>query len=217
MTEKGRSMDRLQRSVLSLGLLLLAACGGGSSPPDDSTPSTAAPDLEVPTWSLPADPMSLAREAGLKPDKKEYGTYHVHAHLDVFVNGHPVEIPAGIGIEITDPAVQEVDSGYGGIPEEGCEQVCISPLHTHDPDGVLHVEAPSEARFELGQFFAEMDIRLDASCVDEFCTPDVPIAVFVDGERQSGNPADIVLRDSQEIAIVIGTPPEEIPDTFSGG
>jgi hypothetical protein len=53
--------------------------------------------------------------------------------------------------------------------------------------------------------------------VDEFCTPDVPWAVFVDGQRQRGDPADIVLRDSQEIAIVIGTPPEEIPDTFSGG
>jgi hypothetical protein len=82
---------------------------------------------------------------------------------------------------------------------------------------VIHIEAPSEARFILGQFFAEMGIRLDASCVDEFCSPDVPVAVVVDGQRQAGTPADIVLRDSQEIAIVIGTPPEEIPDTFSGG
>jgi hypothetical protein len=162
--------------------------------------------------------MSLAEEAGLMPDTKEYFTYHVHAHLDVFVDGQPVEVPGGIGIEITDPAVQRFgSSGYGGIPEEGCEQVCISPLHTHDPDGVIHIEAPSEARFTLGQFFVELGIRLDASCVDEFCMPDVPWEVFVDGQRQGGNPADIVLGDNQEIAIVIGTPPEEIPDTFSGG
>jgi hypothetical protein len=161
--------------------------------------------------------MSLAEEAGLLPDTKEYFTYHVHAHLDVFVDGQPVEVPGGIGIEITDPAVRRFGSGeYGGIPEEGCEQVCISPLHTHEPDGVIHIEAPSEARFTLGQFFMELDVRLDASCVDEFCTPDVPWEVFVDGQRQEGNPADIVLGDSQEIAIVIGTPPEEIPDTFSG-
>jgi hypothetical protein len=217
MTEKGGAMEWPQRSLVSLCLLLLAACGGGSSSPDTSKLSTAAPDVEVPSWFLPADPMSLAREAGLKPDAKEYLTYHVHAHLDVFVNGHPVEIPGGIGIEITDPAVQRFGSGYGGIPEEGCEQACISPLHTHDPDGVIHIEAPSEARFTLGQFFKELAIRLDASCVDEFCTPDVPVAVFVDGQLQSGDPADIVLRDSLEIAIAIGTPPEEIPDTFSGG
>jgi hypothetical protein len=210
-------MEWPQRSLISFCLLLLAACGGGSSSPDTSKPSTAAPDVEVPSWSLPADPMSLAWEAGLKPDTKEYLTYHVHTHLDVFVDGHPVEIPAGIGIEIVDPAVQNFGSGYGGIPKEGCEQVCISPLHTHDPDGVIHVEAPSEARFTLGQFFEELAIPLDASCVDEFCTPDVPVAVFVDGQPQSGDPADIVLRDSLEIAIAIGTPPEEIPDTFSGG
>ena len=133
-------MEWPQRSVVSLCLLLLAACGGGSSSSDNSKPSAAASDLEVPSWSRPADPMSLAREAGLMPDTKEYLTYHVHAHLDVFVNGHPVEIPAGIGIEITDPAVEKFGSGYGGIPEEGCEQVCISPLHTHDPDGVIHIE-----------------------------------------------------------------------------
>jgi hypothetical protein len=161
--------------------------------------------------------MSLARRAGLTPDTKEFLTYHVHAHLDVFVDGHPVEIPGGIGIEISDPAVLRFDStAYGGIPKKGCEQVCISPLHTHDVDGVIHIEAPSESEFTLGQFFQELAVRLDASCVDTYCSPDVPIAVFVDGQRRTGDPADIVLRDRQEIAIVIGTPPEEIPDTFSG-
>jgi hypothetical protein len=161
--------------------------------------------------------MSLAQQAGLIPYAKEFHTYHVHAHLDVFVNGHPLEIPGGIGIEITDPAVQRFGSnGYGGIPEAGCEQACISPLHTHDVDGVIHIEAPSEAQFTLGQFFVELAIRLDASCVDEYCTPHIPVAVFVDGQLQSADPTDIVLRDRQEIAIVIGTPPEEIPDTFSG-
>jgi hypothetical protein len=211
-----RAMERPPASVVPLCLLLLAACGGGSSSSVASMRSSAASDLETPSWSLPADPMSIAREAGLKPDTKEYLTYHVHAHLDVFVDGHAVEIPGGIGIEITDPAVQQFGSSYGGIPAEGCEQPCISPIHTHDPDGVIHVEAPSEARFTLGQFFAELGVRLDASCVDEFCMPDVPVAIFVDGQRQSGDPADIVLRDGQEIAIVVGTPPERIPDAFPG-
>jgi hypothetical protein len=206
-----------QRSLVSLCLLLLAACGASSSPPDTSEPSAAVSDAAVPSWSLPGDPMSLAREAGLKPDTKEYLTYHVHAHLDVFVNGHRVEIPGGIGIETTDPAVKRFGSAYGGIPPEGCAHVCISPLHTHEPDGVIHVEAPSEARFTLGQFFKELAIRLDSSCVDELCTPEVPVAVYVDGRAQSADPAEIVLRDGLEVAIVIGTPPEEIPSTFPSG
>jgi hypothetical protein len=207
-------MEWLRRSVLSLCLLVFAGCGGGSPSPSTSGPGDTG---EVPSWTRPSDPMALARQAGLTPDVKEYLDFHLHAHLDVFVNGRPVEIPGGIGIEITDPAVQKFgENGFGGIPEEGCEQACISPLHTHDVDGVIHVEAPSEAQFTLGQFFEEMAIRLDASCVDEYCSPDTPVVVYVNGQAQSGNPADIVLGDLQEIAIVIGTPPQEIPDTFSG-
>jgi hypothetical protein len=83
-------------------------------------------------------------------------------------------------------------------------------------DGVIHIEAPSVAEFTLGQLFDEMAVRLDASCVDEYCAPDTPVAVYVNGQQESGNPADIVLQDLQEIAIVIGTPPAVIPDSFSG-
>ena len=210
-------MARPQRSLVSLCVLLLAACGGGSSTLEPSTPSAAASGLEVPSWTLPDHPMSLAREAGLTPDTKEYLNYHVHAHLDVFVDGAPVVIPAGIGIDISDPAVVTFDTGYGGIPPEGCDHVCISPLHTHDTDGVIHTEAPSEARFTLGQFFEEFGRPARCLVRRGFCTPEVPVAVFVDGQLQSGNPADIVLRDRQEIVIAIGAPPDVIPDTFPGG
>ena len=212
-------MGRFQRSVPTLVIaLLLAACSTGSSSGSaESGPSTTAAGGEVASWSRPADPMSLAEEAGLTPDVKEYFDYHVHAHLDVFVDGEPVEIPGGIGIETTDPAVQSFPpTGFGGIPETGCEQACISPLHTHDVDGVIHIEAPSDAEFTLGQFFEQLAVRLDATCVDDYCMPDTPVAVYVDGEPRSGDPADIVLADGQEIAIVIGTPPDEIPDSFVG-
>ena len=66
---------------------------------------------------------------------------------------------------------------------------------------------------DVGQFFEELAVPLDASCVDEFCTD---VAVYVNGDLQSGNPADIPLTDLQQVSIVIGTPPAEIPDSFSG-
>jgi hypothetical protein len=40
------------------------------------------------------------------------------------------------------------------------------------------------------------------------------IQVFLDGEPFDGDPADIQLTDLLEIAIVIGTPPAEIPSAF---
>ena len=203
-------MNWLRRSVLGACVLVVAGCG-------NATPSPSSAAGNAASWTLPADPMGLARQAGLTPDVREYIDYHVHAHLDVFVNGAAVKIPGGVGINTTDPAVKKFgEDGYGGIPEEGCAAACISPLHTHDADGVIHVEAPAVAEFTLGQFFQEMAVRLDASCVGELCAPATPVAVYVNGQAQSGNPADIVLEDLQEIAIVVGTPPAVIPDSFSG-
>lgn len=205
-------MSRLSRIATSLSLALVAGCGGttGLSGPPGATGTTAG----VPVWTAPDDPMGLATQAGLTPDRKEYIDYHVHAHLDVFVNGQPVEIPSGIGLDADAPEVERFGTEIGGIPPEGCAEVCISPLHTHDIDGIIHTEAQTESEFTLGQFFQEMEVRLDATCVDEFCTPETPIAVYINGDARTGNPADIVLTDLQQITIVVGTPPAEIPAAF---
>ena len=210
-----------RRLALPMIMVLVAACGGTPSSP--SVPSVGSPGTsagsagDLPVWTRPADPMGLATRAGLTPDRKEYVDFHIHAHLDVFVDGRPVKVPGGIGIETTDPSVvQFSEDNFAGIPEEGCATICISPLHTHDADGVIHMEAPTETPFTLGQFFEELAVPLDASCVDEFCTPDTDVAVYVNGDLQSGNPADIPLTDLQQVSIVIGTPPAEIPDSFSG-
>ena len=70
-------------------------------------------------WPVPTNAAELAEAAGLELQRQEFLIFHVHAHLDVFVNGEPVEIPAAIGIDITDPGVQsgEVNGApaYGGI------------------------------------------------------------------------------------------------------
>ena len=57
-------------------------------------------------------------------------------------------------------------------------------------------------------------MALTPECVGGYCSPDASIQVFVDGEAFSGDPADIELADQLEIAVVIGSPPEEIPSEF---
>jgi hypothetical protein len=37
--------------------------------------------------------MELTRQAGLEPERAEFLEYHVHAHLDVFVDGQKVTVP----------------------------------------------------------------------------------------------------------------------------
>ena len=158
--------------------------------------------------------------AGLKPERKEFLNNHVHAHLDVFVDGEPVTVPSAIGINVRDPEVkttQEPDGSttYGGI--ELCRRPCISPLHTHDSSGVIHTEAKSAEPNTLGEFFTEWGVRLTESCVGPFCG-DEELAFHVDGRPYTQDPRAIQLTDQKQIAIVIGRPPEEIPSTadFSG-
>jgi len=160
--------------------------------------------------------MELTVNAGLQPEKKETLLFHVHAHLDVFIEGSPVRVPAGIGINIADPNVQRGqwngDPAYGGI--SGCAQPCISPLHTHDDSGVIHTESANSTPNRLGQFFTEWNVTLSSTCVANYCVPVTSLAVYVDGQRYSGNPADISLTDRKEIAVVIGSAPKEIPASF---
>ena len=187
-----------------------------ASPASDSVAAAPIPESGAPPWPAPSDPLDKTVEAGLTPERREFFGIHLHAHLDIFVNGEPVEVPAAIGIDITDPGVRVFDdpggTSYGGI--ELCDEPCISPLHTHDASGVLHTEAQENETNTLGQFFVEWDVRLDESCVGGFCEPEAPIAVFIDGEPYDGDPAEIVLEDQRQIAIVIGTFPNEVPSTY---
>jgi hypothetical protein len=50
--------------------------------------------------------------------------------------------------------------------------------------------------------------------VGGYCSPGASIQVFVNGAPNDGDPAQIQLMDRLEIAIVIGSPPEEVPSTF---
>ncbi|HEX6788806.1 MAG TPA: hypothetical protein VF091_06140 [Gaiellaceae bacterium] len=160
--------------------------------------------------------MALTRKAGLVPEVNEHLQYHVHSHLDIFVNGKKVKIPAGIGIDTKDPAVHsgqlpDGSTAYGGIAK--CPQVCISPLHTHADYGLLHTETTKPKPNKLGEFFTEWNVRLDQKCIGGYCKPD-SIVIYVNGKAYTGDPRQILLADHTEIAIVIGTPPKRIPKTF---
>jgi hypothetical protein len=191
----------------------MAAVACGSDDAESGTADTAEPTGSVPEWPAPDDPMARTAEAGLTPAVKEHLQTHRHSHLDVFVDGEPVTVPAAVGIDTTDPGVQHFpDNGaYGGIEE--CTKPCISPLHTHDETGIIHTEAAADTLLTLGQFFTEWGVKLTDECVGEYCEPDTEIHVYIGGDEYEGNTADIQLDDQTVIAIIIGTPPDQIPAT----
>jgi len=142
--------------------------------------------------------------------------FHVHAHLDVFIDGKATVVPAGIGIGGDPNARVGTQNGQtvAGLVGGSCDKPCISPLHTHDESGVLHVENDKDRQINLGQLFTEWGVRFTTDCVGGYCAPDKPHTAYVNGQPFSGDASTIVLKNLEEIAIVIGTPPQTIPSAF---
>jgi hypothetical protein len=129
---------------------------------------------------------------------------HVHSHLTVLVDGASVTVPAGIGI------AEPVDVGGGNL--ESAVGV-LSPLHTHTPDGILHVEADiPPLDLSLGQFFDEWQVRLSSSCLGSYCNGGgKTLRAYVNGVQMS-SPRAIALTDHADIVLVYGLP--GVPSTL---
>ena len=90
-------------------------------------------------------------------------------------------------------------------------QQFIATIHTHDPTGVIHVESPTRNDFTLGQFFGTWGVRFTPTRVGSYSGYEL----YLDGERYTGNPTKLVLRDHQELALVVGKAPATVPASYS--
>ncbi|MGI8832990.1 MAG: hypothetical protein ACR2IS_10185, partial [Nitrososphaeraceae archaeon] len=68
---------------------------------------------------------------------------HIHPQLSVMVNGQPIIVPENVGIDKTLWKDHSLDK-YG---MQG-----MSPLHTHDSSGTIHVESSVNRDYTLGEF-----------------------------------------------------------------
>ena len=95
----------------------------------------------VPEWGSLAERL---KADGLPVLSAESFVVHIHQHLDLYVRGEHVPIPALIGINV--------------------QQRYLSPIHTHDFSGIIHVESPTKRTFTFGQFWDVYGVRFDARC-----------------------------------------------------
>lgn len=202
---QGRRPSRLALSVVA-ALAVAAGTAGGlvlTHGPQRHHQAAAArgkaidwssvPQLQrsAPPW--PSESGLLAqrlKSSGLDALSMEGTVLHHHEHLDLYVNGHSVTVPALVGI------------GPGFLTE----------LHTHDPSGIVHVESPVQRSFTLGQFFCEWGVKLNANCLGRYRGE---LAWWVNGRRMHGNPALLPLRQHQEIVIAAGRPPTTVPASYA--
>ena len=120
---------------------------------------------------------------------------HIHTHVDIFINGQAYTILAGVGI----------------VPNK-----CLYWMHTHDSSGVVHVESPTQMDFTLGKFFDIWGKAFNNTQIFDYrAGSSNPLIVYVNGQSAGGNYRDIVSHQHDEIAIVYGTPPTQVPSSYA--
>ena len=163
--------------------------------------SSTLPGLMTSKAPWPANNRALLharlQKIGMPALKYEGQRLHIHQHLDIVIGGYGYAVPAAIGID-----------AHGRF---------ISPLHTHDYSGIIHVESPVIRTFTLGQFFDVWGLRFSSKCIGGYCaTGKKRVWVFVNGKLVLGNPRAVALRAHQEIVVAYGTY-ASIPKPIPGG
>lgn len=192
--------------VVILGIGYLAFSHTDTQSVTATTPVTVGDPLTLPgiststaPWAPEFDNLKARLAADSLPQLTMEGeVLHIHQHLDLYIDGQPIQVPADIGINES--------AGW------------LSPIHVHDTTGIIHVESPYVATFTLGEFFDVWGVRFTTQCIGSYCTNESKnLRVYVNGELYQGDPREIPLASHQEIVIAYGTAaelPATIPTSF---
>jgi len=184
--------------------VILIASGGGSS---SNSTDKGSGGLPIHANSVPADSQLSLLETPppWKPNYKQLPervqamglpgfnetTFHIHAHLEIFVDGKKEPVPANIGIDEA--------SGF------------ISPLHTHptaadNPEGTIHMEADQQYDFTLGQFMNVWGVKFSDSQIGSLKSKGgQQLQVYINGQLVK-DPVNVVLQEHDIVVIGYGKP-----------
>lgn len=202
---------------MAAAVVVVGAVGGGiaagvaASATKDHGSTSGVSDAAAATLTGPAGPEVIPLEQGtvlapantaadgqtvdgIRCESNEQVAYHIHTHLTVYVNGALRPLPAGVGI--VKPVAQQTPNG---VFYEASQ--CYYWLHVHAQDGIIHVEAPSQTTYTLGQFFAIWRQPLTTTQVGP---AHGTVTAYVDGVRYSGDPAAIPLRSHEDVQLDVG-------------
>ena len=136
----------------------------------------------------------------IRCDTMEFTKFHVHAHLDIFVDGKPFIVPSQIGI---DP-----------------EGRCLYWLHTHDDSGIIHIESPFEREFTIGNFIDIWGQTFNNTHLFDnngLNDTNSMLSVYVNGVKvpTSSDFRNIKINAHDEIALIFGTmESDKIPSRY---
>jgi hypothetical protein len=156
------------------------------------------PELRgAPPWPAPPSPEAGVLAAGLPLLAAPGEVVRFAVHLDVIVDGKPVTVPSGVGVDV--PAR------------------LTSPLYTSDTSGIVHVTSNSDQSvFTLGQFFAEWQVPLTSEHLGGLrASRSAPVAVYLDGSPVAGPPGSVLLTPHLQIAVTYRPGRAPVPAAYA--
>jgi hypothetical protein len=191
---------RARLAVAGVLALVAAATVGlviGQNGDDGDAPAASGALLtSSPPW--PAQKTGLAeRVSPLQFPPVGDESYHAHALLSVFRDGEQVAVPADLGYD-----------------EAGRH----SSLHTHTPDGVIHMEADDPYPYTLAHVMTTWGVAFGPDRLGgDTAAGDKTVHVYVNGEPAT---PDAELKDGDNVVVAYGTtgsfPTEPPTDALDG-
>jgi len=130
------------------------------------------------------------------PNRSEGLAMHIHVRLSISIEGRNFAVPSDIGIS----RELWIDHSLDDFNPEG-----MSPLHTHDSSGTIHVESTVVRNYTLGEFFDVWGVRFDDRCISDYCSNEgYALRAYVNGNRIP-DPRDYVLSDGDELLVELGS------------
>lgn len=101
------------------------------------------------------------------------GNTHWHPKLTIRIDGKEILIPDDIGV------------GTGRIIDTELSGMGMSPTHTHESDGTIHIEnlnpSAKPETLTLGYFFYVWEKPFSSTCIFEHCTTNGMLKMYVNG------------------------------------
>ncbi|MEO6468335.1 MAG: hypothetical protein ABIP21_04485 [Acidimicrobiia bacterium] len=167
-------------------IVAIAACGIALAACSSSTASSGKSGTDSGTGPTAASRALTTRTkaAGVELLDQESFETHIHTQLVVKVNGTTMEVPDEIGID------QDANR--------------IAALHTHDTDGLIHVESPvKNAKYTLDQFLILWGMPADADGRCTFFKAAAPCTLAVASKSLGPVGLDVTLVDEDTLTLTV--------------
>lgn len=178
--------------VIAVVLAVALTRGHGSSGPKPTAAPTPTPPALA---SLGSAASGTSAVDGVSCDTTPSTSNLSYAHLAIYVNGSPREVPAGIGVG-TPRTTQSTDAG------PFVSGACYYWLNTRTGDGLIHAQPPTAATYTLGTFFDLWGQTLSSSQVGPASGA---VTVLVNGSQYSGDPRAVQLSEHAVIQVNVGS------------